>query len=265
MTAPDASLPNKHQVRRSFDRAAAHYDHYADLQRRVGVSLLERLDWAPEQVRLVVDVGSGTGGVLPRLAERFPVATLVAVDMAEEMLRIGRARLAQGRFVCGDAEALPLACACADLLYSNLALQWCGAVERPLAEFARVLRPGGMVAFSLFGMGTLQELRQAWRTVDDQRRVNDFVAVADLRAALVRARFSCVDIQERREMLEYASVGELMRELKGLGAHNVSGARPRHLTGKSVLARMESAYGKQMAGGPIRATYAIIYVLAHKL
>ena len=144
MQLVDAALPDKRQVRRSFARAAEQYDAYAGLQRRTGDWLLKRLDLAKDDACLVVDVGSGTGYFLPRLAKRFPAATLVSVDLAEEMLRVGRARLASGRFVCSDAEALPLACACADLVYSNLVLQWCSSVQRPLAEFARVLQSGGL-------------------------------------------------------------------------------------------------------------------------
>ncbi|WP_217994968.1 methyltransferase domain-containing protein [Methylogaea oryzae] len=79
-------------MRLSFGRAAARYDQYADLQRRAGLALLQRLDIAPDDIRLVLDVGSGTGYFLPRLANRFPRARLVAVDLAEEMLEVGRGR-----------------------------------------------------------------------------------------------------------------------------------------------------------------------------
>ncbi|BBL72406.1 malonyl-[acyl-carrier protein] O-methyltransferase [Methylogaea oryzae] len=255
-------MPDKRQVRLSFGRAAARYDQYADLQRRAGLALLQRLDIAPDDIRLVLDVGSGTGYFLPRLANRFPRARLVAVDLAEEMLEVGRGRLAGAQAVCGDAEALPFAAGCADVAYSNLALQWCGSLQRPLTEVARVLRPGGVVAVGLFGADTLVELRQAWAAVDGYRRVNEFVTADDLRQVLERAGFASIDIQTRREVVEYPSVRELMRELKGLGAHNVSGGRPRHMTGKTALARMEAAYRERMGGGSIQATYEILGALA---
>lgn len=262
MTVPDASLPDKSQVRRSFGRAAAQYDHYADLQRRAGLALLDQLDVAPDSVHLALDVGSGTGFFLPHLAARFPQASLVAVDLAEEMLRVGRARLFQGGFVCGDAEALPVATGCADVAYSNLAMQWCGSLRRPLAELARVLRPGGVAALGLFGTDTLTELRQAWAAVDGHRRVNEFVTAADLKRALAQAGFASIDIRSWHEVVDYASVRDLMRELKGLGAHNVSGARPRHMTGKDAMGSMERAYRELMGGGPIRATYELIGAMA---
>ncbi|TAN52050.1 MAG: methyltransferase domain-containing protein [Methylococcaceae bacterium] len=348
MTAIDGAVPEKRQVRSAFARAAAHYDRYADLQRRTGEALLARLgcyenrgdlvlptqepaggaflmpspqpspagrgglaaappagSWAPfgadtaleslplgqicreqiwiypegggqdsppsegrgegnVQVRVLVDVGCGTGFFLPKLAEKFPDAVPLALDLTEAMLYQAGNRLPRGCCVCADAEALPLADGCADLLYSNLVLQWCATLERPLREFARVLRGGGVAAFSLFGVDTLQELRLAWREVDAYPRVNDFIAVDALLRQVRAAGLTVVDVQQCRELSTYASVRELMRELKGLGAHNVLGARPRHLTGKSALARMESAYVRQMGGGPIRATYETIGIVVRK-
>jgi malonyl-CoA O-methyltransferase len=260
----DPALPDKQQVRRSFGRAAAAYDQYAALQRRVGGDLLQRLECVAGPVRLVVDVGSGTGFSLPHLARRFPDATVLALDLAEAMLQTGRARAPACAAVCGDAEALPLADGCADLLYSNLALQWCGGLEQPLAEFARVLRPGGVAAFSLFGTETLQELRTAWLAVDSRRRVNAFAAEAAVCAALQAAGLHVAGLSEQKERVAYPSVRALMGELKGLGAHNASGDRPRHMTGKAALARMESAYAAQMAGAEVFATYQVISVVARK-
>lgn len=261
----DPALPDKQQVRRSFGRAAPAYDHYAELQRCVGADLLQRLVCAAAgPVRLAVDVGSGTGYFLPHLRQRFPAAQVLALDLAEAMLQAGRARAPGCALVCGDAEALPLADGCSDLVFSNLALQWCGSLEQPLAEFSRVLRSGGVAALSLFGTETLQELRVAWRAVDARRRVNAFATVAALRAALQQAGLQLVELHEQKECVAYASVRALMRELKGLGAHNASGDRPRHMTGKAALARMEAAYAAQMAGGEVCASYQTLVVVARK-
>lgn len=264
MTAVDAASPEKRQVRSAFAKAAVHYDRYAALQRRTGDALLERLDLAQDAVNVWVDVGCGTGFFLPKLAKRFPDAVPLAVDLTEAMLCRARERWPRGRFVCGDAEALPLADGCADLLYSNLVLQWCVTLERPLREFARVLRSGGVAAFSAFGVETLHELRQAWRTVDAYPRVNDFYAVDSWLKQSTAAGFKVLDVRQHRESSAYLSVRDLMRELKGLGAHNVLGARPRHLTGKAALARMEAAYARQMGGGPIHATYQTISLVVQK-
>ncbi len=48
---------------------------------------------------------------------------------------------------------LPLATATFDLAWSNLAVQWCGNLSTALRELYRVVRPGGVVAFTTLVQG----------------------------------------------------------------------------------------------------------------
>ena len=50
-------------------------------------------------------------------------------------------------------------------------------------------------------------------------------------------------------IVAYPGVDALLRELKGLGAHNVTRDRPRHLTGKGVFRKMLAAYEESAAAG----------------
>jgi malonyl-CoA O-methyltransferase len=52
---------------------------------------------------------------------------------------------------------------------------------------------------------------------------------------------------------------DLMRDLKTIGAHNVTAGRARGLTGKSRLQQMQSAYEVFRTGGRLPATYEIVY------
>lgn len=252
--------PDKRWVGRSFGAAAQGYDGVAALQRNVGSVLLSR--W-PEHIGapgMILDVGTGTGHFAAELRARHSGACLIALDIAEGMLRAARERLgaAAVRWVCGDAEALPLADGTVDLVFSNLAIQWCASPDVVFREFRRVLRPGGVLLFSTFGPGTLAELRQAWAAVDGYTHVNRFAGVDELGVALRAAGFAEVVLDTRTQCLPYRDVPELMRELKGLGAHNVTAGRPRHLTGKAALRKMISAYPAEMSGGGIRASFETI-------
>jgi malonyl-CoA O-methyltransferase len=259
---PPDFRPDKHWVGRSFGSAAHGYDRVAGLQRTVGARLLSLM---PDRVRppgAIVDVGTGTGYFAAELADLYPESRLIALDIAEGMLRVARDRFEYPevcRCVCGDAEALPLADRSVDLVFSNLAIQWCTDLAGVFREFRRALKPGGVALFSTFGAQTLSELRNAWAVVDDYSHVNVFADVDMVATALREAGFAEIALETETRALEYNDVYSLMRELKGLGAHNVTIGRPRHLTGKKALQTMVDAYAAHMVGGVIRASFETIY------
>jgi SAM-dependent methyltransferase len=95
----------------------------------------------------ILDVGCGTGEIVARLAEAFPHARLVGVDLEEPHLERARGRCAgfgeRARFQQGDAQALPFADASFDLAVCRHVLQAVSDAPRALAEMCRVVRPGG--------------------------------------------------------------------------------------------------------------------------
>ena len=96
----------------------------------------------------VLDVGTGTGELVARLAARFEAARFVGVDLDEAHLERARARCApfgeRARFQAGDALLLPFPDdAGFDLALSRHLLQAVPDAARALAEMKRVLRPGG--------------------------------------------------------------------------------------------------------------------------
>lgn len=263
MSAPvSAAPPDKRRVARSFGAAADRYDGVAGLQRSAGETLLGFGEPRPGEPNTILDVGAGTGFPASRLRRRHPEAELVLLDLAEGMLRKARERLAGDgacRFLCADAEALPLPDRSVDLVFSNLALQWCGDLGAAFGEFRRVLRPGGTLLFSTFGPATLGELRAAWAAVDAYTHVNDFLGANDVSALLERAGFAGGEVRAEMRRVAYPDVWTLMRELKDLGARNLTSGRPRHLTGKRKVRDMIAAYEAQMSEGRIRAGFEVVY------
>jgi malonyl-CoA O-methyltransferase len=255
------ACPEKRWIGRSFTAAASGYDGVAGLQRAVGHALLSRAELA-RTPGVMVDVGVGTGYFAAELAGRYPSSRLIMLDLAEGMLQVARARLPDaGCCVCGDAEALPLADRSVDLIFSNLAIQWCPNLAGVFGEFRRVLKPGGTLLFSTFGAATLSELRAAWTAVDAYSHVNDFIAYDGIAAALREAGFRRAALEAEARRLEYENPMALMRELKGMGAHNITAGRRRHLTGKGAWRGVLDAYqaGAGTEGGGVRATFEVIY------
>jgi len=252
----------RREVRRAFGRAASDYDAAADLQRRVRGELLERLDLVRVEPAAVLDLGAGTGHATLALKRRYPKAQVVALDLAESMLREAARRqtlLRRFRRVCADAAQLPFRPACFDIVFSSLMLQWCDDPDRVFAECRRVLRPGGLLSFASFGPDTLVELRRAWAAADDRVHVSRFIDMHDLGDALLRAGLAEPVMDVERLVLSYREVRDLMRDLKAIGAHNASAGRPRGLTGKTSFARMLAAYERARRDGRLPATYEVVF------
>lgn len=252
---------DRRAVRAAFERAAPGYDACAALQAAVRANLAERLDLVTLQPARILDAGCGTGGAQRALFGRFPRAAVLALDFAPAMLR--QARRAKPWFrtlhaVAGDCSALPLADGTVDLVFCNLMLQWLDDPEPAFREFRRVLAPRGLLLFSSFGPDTLQELRAAWGQVDGAPHVNRFLDVHDVGDALVRAGLSEPVLDVEHLTTRYPDPRALMRELKGLGAHNAAAARPRGLTGRARLAAVEAAYPRGADGG-VGATWEVVY------
>ena len=249
-------------MRAAFERASSRYDSSAHLQTRVAEELLERLAAFRFEPRTVLDLGSGTGRVTRELKRRYPRAQVIALDLAPGMLR--EARRHQNlwrRFarVCGDALRLPLKDASIDVLFSSLMLQWCEPLDAALAEVRRVLKGSGFFAFSTFGPDTLHELRSAWAEVDGYNHVNHFPDMHEVGDALVRAGLMEPVLDADRIEVGYGDALELMRDLKAIGAHNVTAGRSRALAGRSRLERVRQAYEPYRRDGRLPATYEVIY------
>jgi ubiquinone/menaquinone biosynthesis C-methylase UbiE len=101
---------------------------------------------------VVVDVGCGSGYSLSKLAQRFAPQQLIGVDIDPDMLRAAgeeaaRARVAV-RLVESSSTRIPLPDGSADLLFCHQTFHHLVEQEAALAEFLRVLKPGGVLLFA---------------------------------------------------------------------------------------------------------------------
>ncbi len=249
------------RVRRNFARAARSYEQHDALQQEVQQLLLDRLGFYLETPQRVLDVGAGTGRGSALLKERYGKAEVIAVDLAVPMLQAAKKHsrwLKPFQRVCADATALPFPDHSVDVLHSNLCFQWIDDLGALFGECARVLKPGGLLAFSTFGPDTLKELRAAWASADQQSHVSRFLDMHDIGDALISAGLRDPVLDVDRFTLTYSSPAMLLKELKGLGATHADSARERHLTGKAHYRRMLEAYETMRVDGRIPATWEVV-------
>jgi demethylmenaquinone methyltransferase / 2-methoxy-6-polyprenyl-1,4-benzoquinol methylase len=150
-----------------FDAIAPRYDllnHVlsAGLDRRWRTRAIAALA-LPAGAR-VLDLCTGTGD-LAMTAVRDARASVVGVDFAGEMLRLGRDKVAAAglqraiMLVRGDATRIPLADGACDAATIAFGIRNVVDPERALDDIARVLRPGGRLAILEFGQPRIPGIR----------------------------------------------------------------------------------------------------------
>jgi SAM-dependent methyltransferase/DNA-binding transcriptional ArsR family regulator len=148
-----------------WDRIRRQYEH-PDLQTAVVGALV------PDHLR-VIDVGTGTGALLPVLAGA--AAAVVAVDHSDVLLRRAEQRCRDAgctnvEFRRADVRRLPFPDGAFDAAYSSMVLHHVPDPAGAVAELARVVRPGGRVVVVEFTRHNLawmrDELTHRWLGFD---------------------------------------------------------------------------------------------------
>lgn len=229
-------------LQQQFDRRAAHFHRHDAVLREIDRRIGERLDLMKCNPARILDAGCGPGRSRAALQQRFPQAQWLGVDLSRQALRHSQASLARRLYerwqrgawrsnpaswtIQADIARLPLLGASIDLLYSNLALLYCPQPHVILAEWARVLAPGGLLMFATLGPDSLRELRAAgWNEA-----VLPFVDMHDLGDILTEQGFTTPVVDMEKLTLTYESTQAMFKELHALTG-NAQTQRARGLQG----------------------------------
>lgn len=127
-----------------YDAWAGHYDEPNDLVEMEQPGVREILASLPTGTAL--DAACGTGRHASYLDSQGH--TVIGVDISAGMLAVARSKVPGGDFREGDLHELPVPDQHVDLVVCALALTHVPDLAPVLAEFARVLRPGGHLVIS---------------------------------------------------------------------------------------------------------------------
>jgi malonyl-CoA O-methyltransferase len=259
---PDEFYLDPADVRRSFDNAAKSYDAAAAVPTEIRNRLLERLDLVKLQPKVVLDLGAGTGHSSKALKQRYKSAEVVAVDLSPAMLVESNRRqswLRRFHRVAADAHRLPIKDGSAQLVFSNLMLEWCHDPDAVFQEIRRVLQPGGLLTFASLGPDTLRELRDGWRKIDAYPHVHRFIDMHDLGDALMRAGLAEPVMDTERLTVTYPSLDALLKELTESGSTNLAQGRARGLTSKGHLQALRNAIRPAAENAVLPVSVEVVY------
>ena len=216
---------------------------------RIAEDMAERLQAVLRPFDSAAEIGSASDQLQTALAGR--VAQLARIDLPEL-----------------ESEPLSLPPESLDLAVSALAFQFVNDLPGVLAQIRRALKPDGLLLAAMTGGDTLTELRQSFAAAEAEceggvsPRVAPFADLRDVGALLQRAGFALPVTDVDRVCVRYATVFNLMADLRRMGATNALVARRRAPLKRATLRRMAEIYAQRFADpdGRVRATFEIVWL-----
>jgi len=204
-------------------------------------------------------------------AHSGPFAQALAASDAAGRVGVVASPTSRAERAAPGAAALPLDEGSTDLIVSLLSLHWANDLPGALAQIRKALKPDGLFIGTLFGAGTLKELRSVLTEAElaerggAQARVSPFADGYDGAALLQRAGFALPVSDVDRFTVRYPDLFALVRDLRAMGETNVLDGPIRPLN-RAVIARAASRYAERHgdADGRIPATFEIIHLAGWK-
>jgi SAM-dependent methyltransferase len=258
---PQAHIFDRRLLRERRRRSARDLHAHDFLLREIAERLVDRLSDIARSFPLALDLGARDGILARTLNGRGGIETLIQSGAST---RIRHA----GLYVVADEEALPFTAACFDAILSNLALHWVNDLPGALAQIRASLKPDGLFLASLFGTGTLAELRTALmeaelaETGGVSPRVSPFADLRDAAGLLQRAGFALPVADLDTVTVTYGDFFALLRDVRGMGEANALIDRLKQPTRRTVFARAAAIYQERFANaeGRLPATFQVLFL-----
>jgi len=251
----------KQAVAKSFSQAAKDYDDFAHFQHELATDLIKL---CPEIASPnILDLGCGTGYCMPLLSKHYKKAQLTGADIAPGMLAWAKQQHPDFEFLQADAENLPFENQF-DLIFSNLAVQWCDSFNKVLGEAFNSLKPGGYLVLSTLAEGTLDEIKQAWSEVDEYQHVNQFEPESELLNDIEHSDFEVASVNVATYTDYHPDVRSLTDSLKRIGAHNITGGRAKGLTSPRAVKQFMQVMENYRNDSGLPGSYRVLSCCLHK-
>ena len=259
---PQARIFDRRLLRERRGRAARALHTHDFLLTEIAERLADRLSDIARRFPMALDLGARDGILGRTLQGRGGIETLIQSDAA--MTDARRSNLG----LVADEELLPFKEHCFDAILSNLALHWVNDLPGALAQIRSSLKPDGLFLASLFGTGTLHELRTALmeaelaETGGASPRVSPFADLRDAAGLLQRAGFALPVADADTVTVTYGDFFALLRDLRGMGETNILIDRLKQPTRRTVFARAAAIYQERFAGadGRLPATFQVLFL-----
>ena len=257
----------KQRIACRFGEAAAMYDAHALVQKEIAehaLSLIQNHRDGKPMLANAIDIGCGTGAFTGRLLQFAHRAT--GLDLAQGMIRFAQNHYAQNQlnWAVSDAEALPLADDCIELIYSSMALQWLSRADNVAEECFRIISAKGLGTLAVVVDGSLNELNYCWQRLHQPSPVNRFMNIKSWCNAFENVGFE-VQVEQKRFTSWHENIFAVLHSIKDIGAGVVLGADQRGSLNKTKLKTLNSVYKEKFEQeNKLPLSWQIAFINFHK-
>ncbi len=252
--------------RANFSKKAALYDKYAIFQKDVADILINQLKVgllnANLKDSLVLDLGSGTGFSSSKLKDITSAKKIIHLDHSYEMLNLARKDF---NYICADMHNLPFTIHQNkdkfDVIYSNLAMQWCTDIPNLLKDLKNILKQNGSLAFSTVLDGSLFNMKMAYGKLDKNPPVQDFLSYEYLIDLIKSSGFNCIFCENKKMTYNFPTVLSLLNSLKKVGASYIGNSLNNGFITRNFFERLSNYWPKDEAGNFILDYTVGLFVL----
>ncbi|OQM34335.1 methyltransferase domain-containing protein [bacterium endosymbiont of Pedicinus badii] len=247
-------LSKKIKISKKFDQVSKYYEKNNFLQKISGNYLKKVLGIIRKNC--ILDAGSGTG-FFSRFFKKHNY--VIALDSSWKMLQYSKYKNSADFYVLGDMEYIPIKNESIDVIFSNLSIQWCD-MKKVKSEFFRIIKKGGKIAFSTLVKGSLVELQNAWKKIDDYKHINSFEKKENIISFCFPYKY---DIFFKVKKFYYYRIIDIFRDFKNTGTNYVDRKNSfSGLIGKQKIKKIEKFWPRKEKEKFI-LSYIIAYGIIH--
>jgi len=213
---------DKNLIADRFRASAATYEHMAFVQKEISRQLVAIVDrYGVAGWTRILEIGCCTGVLTEFFCRRERIDRLFVNDLVPELCSYTERRVAASvgsvESIPGDIEQAELP-QHLDLVISSSTFQWMADLPELINKMAAALNPGGHLAFSIFGPGTMEEIATlTGRGLQYHSR--------EALTAMVEKYFRLITIHTERKCLYFPSFRAVLRHIRETGVGGVTGER----------------------------------------
>ncbi|WP_164116720.1 methyltransferase domain-containing protein [Sphingorhabdus sp. Alg239-R122] len=257
-SARPADIFDRKRRQLARDRATRSDASHEFLHAHMAEEMLERLQWVKRDFNDVLVIGSAPGQL---------ISGLKAQGMALTYADSSAACCARHEGVHCEEDRLPFEAHSFDLIISNGVLDSVNDLPGALIQMQHILRPDGLFLAAFVGAGSLPQLKAAMMAADSAKNSETMAAhihpQIDVRAAgdlLTRAGFTMPVADGERLTVRYSDLPSLVRDLRGMGAHNVLASKPPYIGKQGLLAAANHFAESADNDGKTSEIFELIYL-----